>query len=437
MRSAIDGAYVALTRPAGLDAVAVTLPATTWTARIAGILQRSLGLTRSEREVFELMLTGKSNVEISHKRHRSIDTVKSQTRSIFRKLGVSSRVEAVQVVKDIASLAAFSGAPSAAEAQYAPGSETLPFAHDPSVWRRLRIGERRIGYVHYPLEDDPPAYPRRQILLFHGLAQGPELSKRTRRAFFRAGFELIGVSKPGYGASSGAPSDAGYLATCVADAHHIAKIHGFERPVILAHLFGAHAALKYCRAYPFDISGIVFCSSYFPLQMAADLQPLGALQKLATSRGIASRATHSFIVNAGFAYLRYGGAQRYLKALAEQSPSDREALQDDDIFGVLQAGIRHVTQNGRSAFLNDSGASRGDWTALVEENTAPSIVLHGQSDPAVNSRLARFAAERMRRARYEEVPEVGQQLLHVVPEMVAAACAELFEHTRQNTANIA
>lgn len=50
-------------------------------------------LTKSEREVYELLKLGKSNEDIARERFVSIETVKSHVKSLFRKMGVSSRVE--------------------------------------------------------------------------------------------------------------------------------------------------------------------------------------------------------------------------------------------------------------------------------------------------------------------------------------------------------
>ncbi len=51
------------------------------------------GLTPAEREVVQLIAAGLSNAEIAHRRHSSPRTVANQAGSIFRKLGVRSRLE--------------------------------------------------------------------------------------------------------------------------------------------------------------------------------------------------------------------------------------------------------------------------------------------------------------------------------------------------------
>ncbi len=50
-------------------------------------------LTRTQRNILDLLLAGCSNAEIARKRGRSVRTVAHQVDSIFRRLGVGSRLE--------------------------------------------------------------------------------------------------------------------------------------------------------------------------------------------------------------------------------------------------------------------------------------------------------------------------------------------------------
>jgi len=55
-----------------------------------------LGLSERERTVLELMASGSTNPEIAAELHLSKHTVKEHTSSLYRKLGVRNRTEAVQ-----------------------------------------------------------------------------------------------------------------------------------------------------------------------------------------------------------------------------------------------------------------------------------------------------------------------------------------------------
>jgi DNA-binding NarL/FixJ family response regulator len=65
----------------------------------------ALGLTDRERSVLELMAAGATNPEIALELHLSRHTVKEHTSSVYRKLGVRNRTEAVQRAQRLGLLA--------------------------------------------------------------------------------------------------------------------------------------------------------------------------------------------------------------------------------------------------------------------------------------------------------------------------------------------
>ncbi|HEY0654285.1 MAG TPA: LuxR C-terminal-related transcriptional regulator [Chryseosolibacter sp.] len=62
---------------------------------------RSLGISKREHEVLELMAQGLSNQEIADRLFVSLNTVKTHTSSLFVKLDVKRRTQAVQKGKEL------------------------------------------------------------------------------------------------------------------------------------------------------------------------------------------------------------------------------------------------------------------------------------------------------------------------------------------------
>jgi len=77
---------VVLARLRGSKTAAMALPA----ANLSG-----LNLTQREQEIVDLLVLGKSNKEMADQLCLSGDTIKAHLQHIFRKIGVSSRLEAV------------------------------------------------------------------------------------------------------------------------------------------------------------------------------------------------------------------------------------------------------------------------------------------------------------------------------------------------------
>ncbi len=64
-----------------------------------------LGLSEREREVLHLMAAGSTNPEIARALHLSPHTIKEHTSSLYRKLEVRNRTEAVQRAQRLGLLA--------------------------------------------------------------------------------------------------------------------------------------------------------------------------------------------------------------------------------------------------------------------------------------------------------------------------------------------
>ena len=62
----------------------------------------SLGITQREEQVLALLAAGKSNKEIAQKLGVSPNTVKTQIASLYQKLEVQRRTQAVQKARELA-----------------------------------------------------------------------------------------------------------------------------------------------------------------------------------------------------------------------------------------------------------------------------------------------------------------------------------------------
>lgn len=58
---------------------------------VVALVSRKYGLTRRERDIFDLMVSGLSNREIGEREYISVGTVKTHAHNIYRKLGIDGR----------------------------------------------------------------------------------------------------------------------------------------------------------------------------------------------------------------------------------------------------------------------------------------------------------------------------------------------------------
>jgi DNA-binding CsgD family transcriptional regulator len=76
-------------------------------AQLAGVdlslLEDRYGITPREREIISLVITGRSNREITDELFISPETVKKHIYNAYRKIGVRNRVQLVNTILDFAS----------------------------------------------------------------------------------------------------------------------------------------------------------------------------------------------------------------------------------------------------------------------------------------------------------------------------------------------
>jgi pimeloyl-ACP methyl ester carboxylesterase len=83
---------------------------------------------------------------------------------------------------------------------------------------------------------------------------------------------------------------------------------------------------------------------------------------------------------------------------------------------ALAAGLRHLAET--------------DARGVLKTLRVPTRVLHGERDEIIPAASARFMAERIPGALYEEIPGEGHALAHAVPGRIAAAVRSLLHGNR-------
>lgn len=67
---------------------------------VVALVSRKYGLTKRERDIFDLMVSGLSNREIGEREYISVGTVKTHAHNIYRKLGIDGRNELEDFIEE-------------------------------------------------------------------------------------------------------------------------------------------------------------------------------------------------------------------------------------------------------------------------------------------------------------------------------------------------
>ncbi|WP_062202693.1 alpha/beta fold hydrolase [Demequina salsinemoris] len=214
------------------------------------------------------------------------------------------------------------------------------------------------------------------------------------------GVRLLGVDRPGYGASEGvvgrSVADIAPLAAAVADEV------GAERFAVMGHSGGGPHALACAALLPSRVVAAVTFAGVAPLVAPGD-GPAGL--GMSWWDGMHSVGTAELK-----AALQGGEALEELLASEEWDPStftdrDLEALDGrwSWFTRIAALGVEH----GRAGFVADDLAFVRPWGFSVTDVTAPTRIVQGGDDRIVPVRHGRWLGEGVPEADYQERPGDG------------------------------
>lgn len=139
-----------------LDRLVNRKAASTATGPAVRPLRHSPALTRRQRDMLWMLMQGHDNRSISHAMDLSVKTVENHLTSLYRALGVQSRLEAVHVALQHPQLLAVPGSESHVSAHHSDGAPVILVVDDNARFRQQlarAIARTRPDVVVYEAED--------------------------------------------------------------------------------------------------------------------------------------------------------------------------------------------------------------------------------------------------------------------------------------------
>lgn len=379
-----------------------------WPAGGSRLLE-NFGLSAAEKHIAELVFEGHDAVMIAQIRDSSPATVRTQIKSLMGKTGRRSQVELTRLLFALARVAE-------RQAEQRAGEEEVPP-------RMVRLGERELPFYAF----GPPR--GRPVIFFHGMLDGCLIPQEMVRLLFRHRLRLIapvrpsfGVASPARGAISQVPEEFARDVAAMVDALDLPRV------VLMGHMAGSIYAHEAARVLGGRAVGMLAVAGAVPIVSSAQLASMSRRQRVVAHTARYAPGLLKFVVRAGIRQIDNGGIRRFMGALYQDTPRDLEALQDPDVFDLVQRGYHFTIAQGHLGFETDSYHVVRDWSHRMEGHALGVRLLHGRHDPAVNAAsVEEFAARYRERVSLEMLEDAGQLLLYERPEKIVAALCELHE----------
>lgn len=343
-----------------------------WPDGFETTVQEAFGLTMAEVEIVRGLTLGQPLKDIADARGRSLETVRTQVRSILSKTETHGQPELVRVVLGLMDLSLVPGVQSRATTP-APGLDPLPV-------QSMRLpGGRRLEWIEF---GDPAGMPVLYMHLDYGWVRWPARAERAARA---RGLRVVVPIRAWYGGSSPGTPGVDHLEGATADYAAVMDHLGLSNAVAVTQGADLRFALNLSVRRPGMIRAVLGCAAQLPLRTPAQYERMDKWQRFVLANARYAPKVLPFIVKAGFSLARSLGPEAFFRKVNSGSPADMAAFDDPEIRAAVLAGSMQTLLapggSGAEAFARESLGSERDWSAVVLAAKVPVWLLQADQDP--------------------------------------------------------
>ncbi|NJS38570.1 MAG: helix-turn-helix transcriptional regulator [Rhodobacteraceae bacterium] len=362
--SPVDGGE---TRPLAL----VVSTELVWPDGFQTTVQEAFGLTTAEVEIVRGVTLGLPLRDIAEARGRSLETVRTQVRSVLAKTETHSQSELVRVVLGLMDVALIPVRGGAA----LQGRSAL----EPRPLREMRSSDgRRLTWIEF---GDPKGLPVLYMHLDFGLIRWPATAERAAAS---RGMRVIVPVRAGYGRTDPLPRGEDHLAGVTRDYAAVLDHLGVKGAVAIPLGADLRFAMNLSIQRPDLLRAIVGAACQLPLRSAAQYERMDKWQRFILANARYAPRVLPFLVQAGFSLARRLGKEAFFRQVNGGSPADMETFDRPEVRAAVLEGsdvCMAAKWSAHAAFTAECIGSEKDWSAVVRGARVPVLLLQGDQDP--------------------------------------------------------
>jgi pimeloyl-ACP methyl ester carboxylesterase/DNA-binding CsgD family transcriptional regulator len=401
IRSSVTGSPVIL-RVARLEEKGLALVLSTelfWPDDFSQTVQEAFGLTAAEVDIVRGITLGLPLKDIAEQRGRSIETVRTQLRSILAKTETHGQSELVRVVLGLMEVTQIpiGAAP--------PG---VTGALRPVSFQQVKgPAGRRLEYIEF---GDPKGAPVLYMHLDYGLIRWP--AEAERQAALR-GLRIIVPVRAGYGRSELHGRGTDHIQGVAEDYAAVLDHMGIEAAAVISLGADLRFALALANQRAGLVTGILGCAAQLPLRSAAQYDRMDKWQRFILANARYAPKVLPFLVQAGFSLARRLGKDKFFMQVNGGSAADMETFADPQVREAILLGSDVCLADRKSAheaFTRECISSERDWSDLIHAVRVPVHLLQGDQDPQTPVQTIHELMGDYPALKVEFLPQTGQLL---------------------------
>jgi len=394
--TALIMAVTAVTLPDGRRAAQVTSLDLAYREQVGALVGETFGLTKSEIAVAQGIVDGYSTNEIAERRGRSLETIRSQVKSVLQKADLRSQTELIRV---------FAGLGELVDAR----DDAQTSARVPEII--IRDDGRKLAF-----ESFGPASGR-PVLMMHGMLDGFPVGPRILRLLKARNIRIVGVWRPAFHLSDPDGPITNAAERFTEDVGAVMDQLEIERAPVLGHLGGSLYAFATAAQLGTRISGVVTVG----VIDQALIRPQPRRQRIIGLTAKYFPATLPLLLRAGIGDFDADGGKRFIGDLYNSLPFDRDVLEANGHFELYRDELEKGLSQGFRGFQIDAAMIVRDWAGWLEKIDHPVDLIHGAHDRVVQIEAVRAFAKTLPRGELTEISDLGQLVLYARPKLVVDA----------------
>jgi pimeloyl-ACP methyl ester carboxylesterase/DNA-binding CsgD family transcriptional regulator len=342
-----------------------------WPDGFAETVQEAFGLTTAEVEIVRGVTLGLPLRDIADARGRSLETVRTQVRSVLAKTETHSQSELVRVVLGLMDVALLQ--PGGKKAKAPKGSLVPRVVHD------IRTPEgRRLTWIEFGA---PAGRPVLYMHLDYGLIRWPAAAERAAAA---QDLRVVVPIRAGYGRTDPLPAGTDHLAGVTRDYATVMDHLGLRHAVALPLGADLRFAMNLSLERPDLVGAIVGAACQLPLRSAAQYERMDKWQRFILANARYAPRVLPFLVQAGFSLARRLGKEAFFRQVNGGSAADMATFARADVRAAMLEGSDICltrTWSAHAAFAAECLGSEKDWSGIVRSVRVPVTLFQGDQDP--------------------------------------------------------
>ncbi len=343
-----------------------------WPENLTALMREAFKLTDAEVEIIRSLVEGNSIKMICAERKRSMETVRTQIRSILAKTETRSQTELIRITLNLMDVVGQSA--NEARPRTAPGRNLAPIPFQ----TMMQPGSRRYDWIEFGA---PNGRPCLFLPIDYGLIRWPAAAEKEA---VRRNIRVIVPVRAGYGHSGQLPPKVDYAGETALDMTRLLGHLGIRKAAAVPLGADVRYAMRLAIARPDLLTGILACSGTLPISTPAQYDRMGKWHKFILANARYAPLILPFLVRAGFSLARRIGKEQFLNSVNAGSPADIRTFADPEVREAMLLGSEislsdwHIAYD---AFSRECIDSETDWSDIVHKCPVPVRMLQGGQDP--------------------------------------------------------